>query len=144
MQRVLQPLGLHLALEKCKLLVSPAVPREEFTVGEQVLEQVDTLLFLGVLLGFTVNSCMTLSARTVRATNVFYAFYKILTEPSVALASRLALLCRHVTSTWRWLPCCAPSSGHLRSPNQAQHGPAHAHGSLHAGCLPGSCRLGGP
>ena len=102
-QRVLQPLGLHLALEKCKLLVSLAAPREEFTVGEQVLEQVDTLLFLAVLLGFTVNSCMTLSARTVRATNVFYAFYKILTEPSVALASRLALLCRHVTSTWRWL-----------------------------------------
>ena len=102
-QRVLQPLGLHLALEKCKLLVSPAVPREEFTVGEQTLGQVDTLLFLGVLLGFTITSCMTLSARTVRATNVFYAFYKILTEPGVALASRLSLLCRHVTSTWRWL-----------------------------------------
>ena len=102
-QRVLRPLGLRLALEKCKLMASPAVPVEEFTAEGQALQQVDTLLFLGVLLGFAVSSCMTLSARTVKATNVFYAFYKILTEPGVALTARLSLLCRHVTSTWRWL-----------------------------------------
>ena len=102
-QRVLAPLGLRLALSKCKLLVSPALPTEEFRVGGHALEKVDTLVFLGVLLGFAVTSCMTLSARTVRATNAFYAFYALLAEPSVALTSRLALLCRHVTSTWRWL-----------------------------------------
>ena len=67
------------------------------------IDHVDILIFLGVLLGYPVTSAMTLAARTVTATNSFYAYFKIMRESTLPLADRLAMLNRHVTSTWRWM-----------------------------------------
>ena len=60
-------------------------------------------VFLDILLGYLVTSAMTLSESTVRATNSFYAFFKILRESAVPLSARLGMLSRHVTSTWWWM-----------------------------------------
>ena len=51
-QAVLRPLGLRLAWEKCKLLKSPSLPTQELHMDSQLIEEVQTLVFLGILLGW--------------------------------------------------------------------------------------------
>ena len=96
-QHVLAPLGLQLAWDKCKLLRSPSVPKQVLQIEGQCIEHV---------VGHGLSSLMTLAAlaaRTVRATNSFYAHYKLLTEATVSLTDRLHMLGRHATSMWRWM-----------------------------------------
>ena len=108
---ILQSIGLSLALEKCKFLVSPDLTPRPIRVRNVTISPVRSFKFLGVLMGFDLNSQTILSARLTNANNSFWGYYRILRRPGAPLRKRLHLLNTYVTSKWRWLsPCVRPVS----------------------------------
>ena len=104
LSRTLQAIGLHLSWEKCKYLRSPQVPSGPVSAGEgPQLEEVETFLYLGVLLGFRLTCQAVLAARLVQATNAFFGYLSFLTQCSAPLCKRLHLMSTFVTSRWRWM-----------------------------------------
>ena len=87
-QAILKPLDLRLALEKRKILASPSLETESLTLEGHCNEHVQSMVFLGILLGYGVTSSMTLAARTVRATEfVLCAFQAVSRNFGVSLQS---------------------------------------------------------
>ena len=104
-----------LALEKCKCIVSPDLPSCPLRVRHVSIDPVRSFKFLGVLLGFDINSQTVLTARLSMANNAFWGYYRILRRPGAPLRQRLHLLNALVTSKWRWMspcrgPCVRPAS----------------------------------
>ena len=106
---ILQSIGLSLSLEKCRFLVSPDLTPRPIHVRGFTISPVRSFNFLGVLMGFDLNSQTVLSARLTMANNSFWGYYRILRRPGAPLRKRLHLLNTYVTSKWRWLsPCVRP------------------------------------
>ena len=79
-EQMLSLIGLHLAKAKCQLLVSPCVPEIMpicFADGTPV-QEVSSLVFLGILIGFQVTAAQTLGRSLARAVNSFWCFAGIL------------------------------------------------------------------
>ena len=68
---ILQSIGLSLSLEKCKFLVSPDLTPRPIHVRGVTVSPVRSFKFLGVLMGFDLNSQTVLSARLTMANNSF-------------------------------------------------------------------------
>ena len=108
---ILDSIGLKLALEKCKFIVSPNLSPRPIQVRGVTISPVRSFKFLGVLMGFDLNSQTILSARLTMANNSFWGYYRILRRPGAPLRKRLHLLNTYVTSKWRWMsPCVRPVS----------------------------------
>ena len=106
---ILSSIGLSLALDKCKFLVSPDLPRRDLRVRHVNISPVRSFKFLGILMGFDLNSQTILAARLSMANNSFWGYYRILRRPCAPLRQRLHLLNTYVTSKWRWIsPCVRP------------------------------------
>ena len=106
---ILSSIGLSLALEKCKFLVSPDLPSRDLCVRHVTISPVRAFKFLGVLMGFDLNSQTVLASRLSMANNSFWGYYRILRRPCAPLRKRLHLLNTYVTSRWRWMsPCVRP------------------------------------
>ena len=106
---ILSSIGLSLALEKCKFLVSPDLPSRDLCVRNVTISPVRAFKFLGVLMGFDLNSQTVLASRLSMANNSFWGYYRILRRPCAPLRKRLHLLNTYVTSRWRWMsPCVRP------------------------------------
>ena len=105
----LSAIGLSLALDKCKFILSPDLHPTPLTVRNVTVSQVPSFVFLGVLMGFGVSSQTVLSARLSQAQNSFWGYFRILKRKSGPLKTRLQLFNSFVTSKWRWLsPCVRP------------------------------------
>ena len=72
---------------------------------------VSSAVFLGVLVGFAVSTCQTLTRSLSRAMNTYWSFAGILIKASTTpVRGRLKLLTSFVTSRWRWMaPAVRPS-----------------------------------
>ena len=102
-------IGLSLALDKCKFIVSPDLGVRPLHVHNIEIRHVPSFKFLGVLIGFGVTSQAVLGARLTLAQNSFWGYYRILRRKGGPLKTRLNLLNTFVTSKWRWLaPCVRP------------------------------------
>ena len=89
----LSSIGLTLALDKCKFIVSPDLGVHPLVVRDVVIRHVPSFKFLGVLIGFGISS----------------QAYRILKRKGGPIKTRLHLLNTFVTSKWRWLaPCVRP------------------------------------
>ena len=107
----LAAIGLTLAIDKCKFIVSPGLPRTPLRVRNIDVLPVRSFTVLGVLMGFDINCQTILSARLCLANNSFWGYYKILRRRGAPLRKRLHLLNTYVTSKWRWMsPCVRPVS----------------------------------
>ena len=75
LQTALQAIGLSLAVEKTSLIHSPDLRPEPIFLhhGREPVKIVESMLYLGVLIGFQVSCVQVLQARLVRATNAFHA-----------------------------------------------------------------------
>ena len=108
---MLAAIGLTLAIDKCKFIVSPGLPRRPLRVRSIDVLPVRSFTFLGVLMGFDINCQTILAARLSLANNSFWGYYKILRRRGAPLRKRLHLLNTYVTSKWRWMsPCVRPVS----------------------------------
>ena len=111
-------IGLHLAKVKCQLLVSPLVeigPPVCFSDGTPV-QEVESLVFLGVLIGFRVTAAQTLGRSLGRAMNSFWCFAGILRVGATPVRERLKLLTSFVSSRRRWMSAAArPTTALLRT-----------------------------
>ena len=106
---ILAAIGLTLALDKCKFIVSPNLPSRPLRVRSFDISPVRSFTFLGVLMGFDINAQTILAARLSMTNNAFWGYYKILRRPAASLRKRLHLLDTYVTSKWRWIsPCIRP------------------------------------
>ncbi|CAE7493906.1 unnamed protein product [Symbiodinium sp. CCMP2592] len=105
LQDCLQAIGLHLARAKCQLIRSPDLPPERVPPRgfPEPIKEVDSFVFLGILVGFAVTCQMTLAARLRMATNSFFGYLGFLARAKGPLTKRLHLLDSFVTSRWRWL-----------------------------------------
>ena len=102
-------IGLHLAKAKCQILVSPLVaagPPVSFSDGTPV-QEVESLVFLVVLIGFQVTAAQTLGRSLGRAMNFFWCFVGILRSGTTPVKERLKLLTSFVSSRWRWMSASA-------------------------------------
>ena len=106
---ILASIGLSLALDKCKFIVSPSLPSRSLRIRSINIKPVRSFKFLGVLMGFDINSQTILAARLSLANNTFWGYYKILRRQGTPIRKRLHLLNTYVTSKWRWMsPCVRP------------------------------------
>ncbi|CAE6941294.1 BXL5 [Symbiodinium sp. CCMP2592] len=105
LQDCLQAIGLHLARQKCQLIRSPDLPPEPVQPRgfPEPIKEVDSFVFLGILVGFAVTCQMTLAARLRMATNSFFGYLGFLARAKGSLTKRLHLLDSFMTSRWRWL-----------------------------------------
>ena len=71
------------------------------------IQEVESFLFLGILVGFAVTCQMTIAARLRMAANSFYGYLGFLSRARGPLKKRLHLLNSFVTSKWRWLSAAA-------------------------------------
>ena len=62
-------------------MISPAAQQETFQVEGPEIGHVASLVFLGI---YAVTSGMTLAARTVKATDSFFAHFKLMRESGVS------------------------------------------------------------
>ena len=106
---ILASIGLTLALDKCKFIVSPDLPSRPLRVRHIDILPVRSFTFLGVLMGFDINSQTILAARLSMTNNAFWGYYKILRRPGAPIRKRLHLLNTYVTSKWRWMSPCVRS-----------------------------------
>ena len=61
-------------------------------------------------MGFQLSCHAVLAARMTKVSNAFWAYYRILRQPSVGLTKRLQIFDCFITSRWRWLsPAVRPS-----------------------------------
>ena len=95
---ILASIGLTLALDTCKFIVSPDLPQQTLRVRHIDILPVRSFTFLGVLMGFDINSQTILAARLSLTNNAFWGYYKILRRPGAPLGKRLHLLNTYVTS----------------------------------------------
>ena len=106
---ILSSIGLTLALDKCKFIISPDLRSRSLDVRGISISPVRAFRFLGVLMGFDIDSQTILAARLSMTNNAFWGYYKILRRPGSSLRKRLHLLNTFVTSKWRWIsPCIRP------------------------------------
>ena len=103
---LLASIGLTLALDKCKFIVSPDLPSRPLRVRHVTISPVRSFEFLGVLMGFDINSQTVLSARRSLSNNAFWGYYRILKRKGAPLRKRLHLLNTFVTSKWGWISPC--------------------------------------
>ena len=105
----LSAIGLTLALDKCKFIVSSDLGVCPLVVRDVEVRHVSSFKFLGVLVGFGISSQAVLGARLTLAHNSFWGYYRILRRKGGPIKTRLHLLNSFVTSKWRWLsPCVRP------------------------------------
>ena len=118
MREHLSLISLHLAKAKCQMLVSPLVAAGgpvSFSDGTPV-QEVESLIFLGVLIGFQVTAAQTLGRSLGKAMNSFWCFVGILRSGATPVKERLKLLTSFVTSRWRWRSAAArPTAALLRT-----------------------------
>ena len=76
LQDTLGAIGLLLARHKCQYIRSPDLPKMPVQPNRfsEPIQEVDTFVFLGVLVGFAVTCQMTVAARLRMATNSFYGY----------------------------------------------------------------------
>ena len=82
LQDVLGAIGLRLARHKCQYIRSPDLPPETVQPQHFVepIKEVESFLFLGILVGFIVTCQMTLAARLRMATNSFFGYMSFLSR----------------------------------------------------------------
>ena len=97
--------GLQDTLEAVGLQLAPEPVRP--TRFAEPIQEVESFLFLGILVGFAVTCQMTIAARLRMATNSFYGYLGFLSRARGPLKKRLHLLNSFVTSNWRWLSAAA-------------------------------------
>ena len=109
LQDTLGAIGLLLARHKCQYIRSPDLPKMPVQPNRfsEPIQEVDTFVFLGVLVGFAVTCQMTVAARLRMATNSFYGYLGFLARTRGPPTKRLHLLNSFVTSKWRWLSAAA-------------------------------------
>ena len=71
---ILASIGLSLALDKCKFIVSPSLPSRSLQIRSINIKPVRSFKFLGVLMGFDINSQTILAARLSLANNTFWGY----------------------------------------------------------------------
>ena len=103
LQDTLEAIGLRLARGKCHYIRSPDLPatpvqRARFS---DPIQEVESFIFLGILVGFAVTCQMTIATRLRMATNSFYGYLGFLARSRGSLQKRLQLLNSFVTSKWR-------------------------------------------
>ena len=89
---MLAAIGLTLAIDKCKFIVSPGLPRRPLRVRSIDVLPVRSFTFLGVLMGFDINCQTILAARLSLANNSFWGYYKILRRRGAPLRKTFASL----------------------------------------------------
>ena len=107
----LQAIGLYFNSKKCKFLRSPGLSSRPLILGNgSLVECEDTMLFLGILLGFHLTCVAVLAARMAKVGNAFWGYLQILRQTGVGLKQRLKVFDCFVTSRWRWLsPAVRPT-----------------------------------
>ena len=100
---VLTSMGLQLSLAKCKYMQSAYVEDDAVCVGGLELKHANTLVFLGILMGFAVTCVDVLNHRLGIAAKTFHGFYRILCRGTTPVKKRLQLLDSYITSKWRWM-----------------------------------------
>ena len=75
---ILSSIGLTLALDKCKFIISPDLRSRSLDVRGISISPVRAFRFLGVLMGFDIDSQTILAARLSMTNNAFWGYYKIL------------------------------------------------------------------
>ena len=63
----------------------------------------ETLVFLGILMGFALSCVEVLNHRLGAAARTFHGFYRILCRGTTPVKKRLQLLDSYITSKWRWM-----------------------------------------
>ena len=100
---VLSNIGLKLSVTKCKYMRGPFVEDRAVAVGGQHLQQTQTLIFLGILMGFSTTCVDVMTHRPGAAARTFHGFYRILCRGTAPVPKRLQLLDSFITSKWRWM-----------------------------------------
>ena len=110
-ESTLQAIGLYFNSKKCKFLRSPGLSSRPLILGNgSLVECEDTMLFLGILLGFHLTCVAVLAARMAKVGNAFWGYLQILRQTGVGLKQRLKVFDCFVTSRWRWLsPAVRPT-----------------------------------
>ncbi|CAE7319120.1 pol [Symbiodinium sp. CCMP2592] len=103
-EETLQAIGLHFNAKKCKFLHSPGASESPFRLQSGLgVEAVDTMVFLGVLLGFQLSCVSVLAARMAKVSNAFWGYFRILRQAGVGLTQRLRVFDCFITARWRWM-----------------------------------------
>ena len=103
--RTLQAIGLTVAVSKCSYLKSPGLPAGCLVLQGHEIPEVDSLVFLRVLLGFQVSCLATLCHKLSKVAAAYHARYSILTRATNDLVKRLMLFTTFITPRWRWMSC---------------------------------------
>ena len=82
---------------------SAYVEDDAVCVGGCELRHSNTLVFLGILMGFAVTCVDVLNHRLGVAAKTFHGFYRILCRGTTPVKKRLQLLDSYITSKWRWM-----------------------------------------
>ena len=103
-ENTLQAIGLHFNAKKCKFLRSPGMSDRPLKLHNgQPVHCEETMIFLGILLGFHLTCVAVLAARMVKVSSAFWGFFKVLRQTGVSLKQRLKVFDCFVISRWRWL-----------------------------------------
>ena len=84
---ILASIGLTLALDTCKFIVSPDLPQQTLRVRHIDILPVRSFTFLGVLMGFDINSQTILAARLSLTNNAFWDIIKFCVDLGLPFAN---------------------------------------------------------
>ena len=102
-QRCLELIGLRLSVAKSQVLVGSNVPSARVFMGRQVVKCAPSLVYIGILMGFTVACTEVAVHRITKAVAAFHGYYRILCRVGKDVQTRLRLSRTFVTSKWRWM-----------------------------------------
>ena len=102
-QRCLELISLRLFAAESQVLLGPDVPAGNVSMAGQVVRCAHSFVYLGILMGFTINCTDVALHRITKAVAAFHGYYRILCRVSKDVQTRLRLFHTFVTSKWRWM-----------------------------------------